>query len=469
MQGCPTLLTLTDAHHETVDTIPTVIKFGGTSVEDASAFRRVTKIVRANESARVVVVVSAMSGVTDALLWCVQAAAGGDAEGVRLSFDGHLARHLNVARALLARDEVTAFELSLESTRREIVGSLEALVDCAAQHAPLQDEIISHGERLSALLTAAILRSDGLPAKYVDTRCCITTDDEYGCATPLFEETKHRTRDELVPLVESSTIPVLGGFIGASKGGTTTTLGRGGSDYSAAIIGTALCAREVQIWTDVPGIMTGDPRIVENARTIACLSYAEAVELSRFGAKVLHPKAALHAAERRIPMRILNSRAPMETGTTVCADAGGSPFPLKGVTHKTGVTTVHVKFSSEFGSNGLLPAALEIIGRCRAVAYVVAQSDAGVSVSLDGAVSLPVVIEELKHLGDVNVEEARAILCLVGEGLLSAPSTAARILRTALDINMSLINQDAPSVSLLFLADEDKAAEAVCRIHEEFL
>jgi aspartate kinase len=444
------------------------MKFGGTSVEDVSAFGRMAEIMWANKTIRPVVVVSAMSRVTDALLAVVQAATGCDAEGARQSLDGHLERYLNVARSLLARTEAATFETSLEGARREIAELLESITACAAAHPSLQDEVISYGERLSALLTAAVLRSSGLPARYVDARRCVTTDDEHGCATPLFGETERHTRAELAPLIGASMIPVLGGFIGASKGGATTTLGRGSSDYTAALIGAALCAREVQIWTDVPGILTADPRVVKSARTIPRLSYTEAAELACFWAGVLHPKAVRPVAERRIPVRVLSSRMPGEVGTTVCADADRSPLPVKAVTHKTGVTTLHIMSSHKPGSNGLLPAALEIIRRRRVVAHGAVESEAGVSVSLDGASSLTALIEELKQLGNVDIEKTRAILCLVGEGLPGAPGTAERVFRTTQDINTSLIEQDTPGVSLLFLADEDKAAEAVLRIHEEF-
>ncbi|HYG09225.1 MAG TPA: aspartate kinase, partial [Pyrinomonadaceae bacterium] len=273
---------------------PTVMKFGGTSVEDARAFARVARIVgaRAQEEERPVVVVSAMSRVTDALLASVDTASTGDADGALRSLEEHFERHMLVARVLPAgaRDELF---LELELARRALGELLRRVASDGEPRRPLQDQILSYGECLSAKLLAAVLAERALPSAYVDARRCIITDDAHGSATPANDETYEHTRAELSPLLAAGRIPVLGGYIGSTADGRTTTLGRGGSDYTAALVGASIGAREIQIWTDVNGVLTADPRVVPHARTIPNLSFAEAAELAYFGAKVLHPKTIL--------------------------------------------------------------------------------------------------------------------------------------------------------------------------------
>lgn len=447
---------------------PTILKFGGTSVEDASAFGRVRRIVRAREGTRAVVVVSAMSRVTDALLESVERAANGELDAAVRLLREHFERHLNVARAHLALESQSTVEAAIESARREIAELLQAAAAHQMPRPVLQDVIVSYGERLSATLLAAVLREDGLPAEYVDARRCIVTTGEHGSSEPLTVETERQTRAEIVPLLDASRIPVLGGFIGASQEGMTTTLGRGGSDYTAALVGAALGAREIQIWTDVTGILTADPRLVKGTRTISRMSYAEAAELAYFGAKVLHPKTIQPAIEQRIPLRICNSRSPEEAGTIVCAEREMSPRTVKAIAHKTGVTIVQITSARMLGAYGFLHAIFEVFNRRRMVVDVVTTSEVSVSLSLDDASALPSIISELKQLGAVQVERPRAIICVVGEGLRGTPGIAARVFSCLTDINVSLISQGASSVNLTFVIEEDHVKEAVSRLHAAF-
>jgi aspartate kinase len=332
----------------------------------------------------------------------------------------------------------------------------------------LQDSVVSYGERLSAILLAAVLREAGLAASHVDARRCIVTKAEHGRAEPLQEETGRCTRAELEPLLEASTIPVLGGFIGASVDGATTTLGRGGSDYTAALVGAALLAREIQIWTDVSGVLTADPRLIKSARTVPAMSYTEAAELAYFGAKVLHPKTIQPAVEQHIPVRICNSRAPREAGTLVGSEAEASPHTVKAIAHKTGVTTVQITSARMLGAYGFLKAIFDIFNRHRMVVDVVTTSEVSVSLSLDDMTTLAAVIAELKELGAVQVERNRAIICVVGEGLKGTPGIAARIFSCLADINISLISQGASSINLTFIIEEANLQEAVSRLHAAF-
>src|SRR6185437_11797535 len=332
----------------------------------------------------------------------------------------------------------------------------------------VQDAIVAFGEILSSTLMAAVLNQRGVEARQVDARRCIITDEEHTCATPLMRETFARTENELIPLVKSGVVPVLGGFIAATLEGVTTTLGRGGSDYTAALIGAALNVDEIQIWTDVTGVLTADPRVVPNAQTIDRLSYSEAAELAYFGAKVLHPKTIQPAIENSIPVRICNSRMPQERGTIVGPQSDTSPRAVKAIAHKTGVTIVQITSARMLGAYGFLRALFEVFERHRTVVDVVTTSEVSVSLSLDEANALSKIVEELQQLGTVGIEKGRAIICVVGEGLRGTPGIAGRVFGTISDINVSLISQGASSINFTFVIGEERVKEAVIRLHEEF-
>jgi aspartate kinase len=450
---------------------PTIMKFGGTSVEGATAIQNVARIVAERQALRPVVVVSAMAGFTDALLASVQQALAGDASGAASTLENHFDRHLRVIDALLSK-ETSRIRLLLGQSRDEIAELLKAMAarddHDRQQRKSLTDAVASHGERLSAAMLAAVLVENKVSSTDVDARLCIITDNDFGSAAPLFDETFRRTRAQLQPLLESSCVPVLGGFIGSTMTGETTTLGRGGSDYTAAIIGAALSSEEIQIWTDVPGVLTADPRMTPKARTVPKLSFEEAAELAYFGAKVLHPKTLQPAIERNIPVRICNSRAQESGSTLVVAETEKSPQTVKAIAHKTGVTTVQVTSARMLGAFGFLRALFEVFDKHRTAVDVVTTSEVSVSLSLDDISALPSIVDELKQLGTVSVEEKRAILCIVGEGLRTTPGIAARIFSTISDINVSLISQGASRINLTFAVEEDRAREAVIRLHQEF-
>ena len=452
------------------------MKFGGTSVEGATAFKNAAGIIFDRQALRPVVVVSAMAGFTDALIssvqqaWTARGTAGAD------SLEKHFDRHLRVVDALM-RGEATRMRELIARSRDEI----KELLDAAAAEVAgasvnetrkrrkfFEDAVVSYGERLSAALLAAVLIENQVVCTDVDARHCIITDDEHGCATPLMTEIVRSTRSQLEPLIASGCTPVLGGFIGATVDGVTTTLGRGGSDYTAALIGAALEAKEIQIWTDVPGVLTADPRLVANARTVPHLSFEEAAELAYFGAKVLHPKTLHPAIERDIPVRICNSRAQESGSTLVVGESKRSSQTVKAIAHKTGVTTVQVTSTRMLGAYGFLSALFEVFAEHKTAVDVVTTSEVSVSLSLDDTTSLGEIVADLEKLGTVSVEEKRAILCVVGEGLRTTPGIAARIFSTISDINVSLISQGASRINLTFAVEEERVRETVARLHKEF-
>jgi aspartate kinase len=408
-----------------------------------------------------------MSGVTDALLASTTIATQQGFNAAIKSLDDTFRRHHHAAQQLLPHS-ADPFSTYLDHAAVRISQLLQTVAGVSATRRATQDAIVSFGELLSSRLLAEALNHRGVKAQQVDPRDCIVTNDEYTCAAPLMTETFARTQQSLRLLLDERVVPVVGGFVGATREGATTTLGRGGSDYTAAILGAALRSEEIQIWTDVTGVLTADPRVVPDAQTVERLSYSEAAELAYFGAKVLHPKTIQPAIEDRIPVRICNSREPHERGTLVGPQTETSPRTIKAIAHKKGVTTVQITSARMLGAYGFLRALFEVFERHRTVVDVVTTSEVSVSLSLDDDSALPAIVEELERLGTVRVEKEQAIICVVGEGLRGTPGIAARVFSTISDINVTLISQGASSINFTFAIEESRVEEAVNRLHEAF-
>ena len=446
----------------------TVLKFGGTSVHDEAALQRLAGIVAAQLDDHPVVVVSAMRGVTDALLTGTQLAREGHAGRAFETVESQISRYSTIAASLLVEEAAAQVDDRVSRAALEISDLLRIISLHPGTFLPLQDEIVSYGERLSAILVAQVLQSAGIEGAAVDARRCIVTTEEHSQAAPLPGPTNERTRAELLPLIARGAVPVLGGFIGSSVAGATTTLGRGGSDYTAAIVGAALEAREIQIWTDVTGFLTADPRVAPNARPIPHLSYSEAAELAFFGAKVLHPKTIQPAVERLIPVRVCNSHFPKEPGTRIDAEAIASPLGVKAIAHKPGITIIQVSSARMLGAYGFLRALFDVFDRNRTAVDVVSTSEVSVSLSLDDTRALAAIVEELRALGTVRVEGGFAIICAVGEGLQSMPGVAARIFGALDDVEIALISQGASNINVTCVVREDAIKGAVRRLHDTF-
>ena len=335
-----------------------VLKFGGTSVADAAAFERAAEIVRANVASPVVVIVSAMSGVTDALIESLLTAANQSSSAALNILDEHFVRHLSVANTMDA-EALAKCRTLIEGIRTEIVGLLNVVAERGLADVLTQDAIASHGERLCASLFTMILEHRGIAASYVDARQCIITDDQHGNANPLIDEVHSRTKTELTPLLEKGLVPVLGGFMGATKEGVTTTLGRGSSDYTATLIGSALEAAEIQIWTDVDGVQTANPNLVTATRTVPVISYLEAEQLAGLGARVMHPRMIEPVIDAGIPIRIRNSRLPDQAGTLICAESDAPKGVVKAIAHRVNSEHGIVACVGDELSNGA-PGAAEI-------------------------------------------------------------------------------------------------------------
>jgi aspartate kinase len=444
-----------------------VAKFGGTSVADAAAIRRLVGIVRSRTAARPVVVVSALAKVTDALLSLAAPVHAGDGTAV----DAAVA-------ALLERHDATALELG--GTR----GAMAAIAeDAAALHRELGaamgrmlrpaelDALAGRGELWSSRLVAAALEAGGLDATWVDIRPIMVTDGRFGRATPSMAALTARARECLRPLVEAGRIPITQGFIGATMDGTPTTLGRGGSDFTAALLGAVLEVERVEIWTDVNGLMTADPRIVPSARTLRAASYEEAAELATFGAKVLHPATAQPLVRAGIPIVVLNSTRPDDPGTIIEPSAelerlGDSP--VRSISWKRDITVVNVRAPRMLGTYGFLRAMFEAFERHEVVVDVLASSEVSVSLTVEDRTRLDAVVRDLGELGDVWVEDHRAIVAVVGIGIRSTPGLAARLFRAVQPANVEVISQGASAINMTFVVRQEDGPDVVRRLHQEF-
>ena len=445
-----------------------VMKFGGTSVEDASAIDRAAGIVRSRLDLHPIVVVSAMAKVTDTLLAMGRAAGAGERERALELSRGVRERHYNAAGELLGTGVFTQFHAQLESefdTLDELLRGIAAVGELTPR---TLDNVASYGERLSSQLVAAAFSTRGLNASHVDSRQCIVTDASFTRAVPLLEETNSAVRDALQPLLDKKRVPVMGGFIGATRDGITTTIGRGGSDFSAAIVGAALDSKSIEIWTDVDGMKTTDPNLCPDARRIKAIGFEEAAELAYFGAKVLHPSTLLPAVQKNIPVYVLNSRNPANEGTRIQAQAPPCRDPFKAIAAKKRVTIVDIVATRMLGSYGFLRQIFEIFDRHRCPVDVVSTSEVSVSVTVESNEAIPAIAAELEQIADVKYSGRKAIVCLVGESLRDTPGIVARVFGAVRDINVRMISQGASEINVTFVIDENDVAAAVKQLHAEF-
>ncbi len=437
-------------------------------MQDATAFSRVAEIVFDQIAFAPVVITSAMSKFTDALLRAFDSAKNGDSTAGFSLLAEHFDRHSKVSAELLDVEGRALIENELELAKQELSDLLMRAERRSLPLSMLKDAIVSYGEQLSSRLLAEVCKAKGINARQMDSRRLIVTDEEYGSAAPIWSETEKLVRLELENLIERGEVPILGGFIAASRSGETTTLGRGGSDYSAALVGAALRAREIQIWTDVTGVLTCDPRICSDARTIDVLSYEEAAELAYFGAKVLHPKTIKPAVDHAIPVRVCNSHQPNEKGTMVLAKSDVSINKIKSIAHKTGITILRISSARMLGSYGFMAALFQVFERFRTVIDVISTSEVSVALTLDNADSIDKIVTELERLGDVEVEHGHAVICVVGEGLRASTGLASKLFSTIDDVNISLISHGASSVNMTFVVKEEKVADVIKRLHNSF-
>jgi aspartate kinase len=445
-----------------------VMKFGGTSVEDATAIGRLVSIVRRQSHRRPVVVVSAMGRTTNALLECARTAAAGDMSSWQSRLDEIAARHFKTAEQLAPQQEVESLREALDKRFIFIRSALEEIGQTGRLTPRLSDAVSSNGELLSSLIVAAALRADGMKGVWVDVRPMMRTNDDFTRAAPQFETANPMLKEGFTAALAGGGAPVTQGFIGSTAGGVTTTIGRGGSDYSASIIGAALGAEELQIWTDVDGILTTDPHIVPEAAKVKVISFAEASELAYFGAKVLHPSTLLPAMAAGIPARVCNSRRPDTSGTSIVRDSPPSRAVVKAIAFKRGIAVLNVTSGRMLMAHGFLSRLFAVFDRHETSVDMVATSEVSVSMTLDDTRRLDAIVAELRSLGDVSVERDAALICLVGENLKFTPGVASRIFSSIEQINVSMISHGASAINVSFIVEGASVEGAVRSLHREF-
>jgi aspartate kinase len=445
-----------------------VMKFGGTSVEDAKAIERTAAIVKGRLAQKPVVVVSAMAKVTDQLLAMGRAAGTGDRKTALKLSRALRERHYNAAGELLGTALFTQFHGDLGVDFDALDELLRGIAAVGELTPRTTDHVAAFGELLSSKIINAAFSARGLASILIDSRECLITDNMHTRATPLFEESNQRLESKLSPLLAADRVPVMGGFIGSTTTGITTTIGRGGSDFSAAIVGAALGAERIEIWTDVDGMMTTDPNVCPEARRIKVISFDEAAELAYFGAKVLHPATVLPAVQRNIPVYVLNSRNPGCEGTRISARAPRCRNVFKAIAAKKRITIIDVAAPRMLLAHGFLKGIFDAFDRHRVAVDVVSTSEVSVSLTVDSNEAIPALAADLAQLADVKYEGRKAIVCLVGENLRETPGIAARVFGELADVKIRMISQGASEINLTFVIDEDVVPEVVRRLHKTF-
>ena len=447
-----------------------VMKFGGTSVEDAVAINRTAGIVRGrlDKGLTPVVVVSAMAKVTDQLLAAASAAGRGDRVGA-LAITARLRnRHLETACALVSPQVMGELGQWIETEFCNLDEVLRGLAAVGELTPRINDMVVSMGERLSSRMIAEAFRERSLDAIYVDARQCIVTDGQHGKAIPQDALIEQRLKEHILPHTSAGRVCVMGGFIGSTEKGVTTTLGRGGSDFTAALVGGGLDAGSIEIWTDVNGIMTTDPRICPNALRVKTISFEEAAELAYFGAKVLHPATILPAVKKNIPVLVLNSRNPENEGTRIISLAPHCRSPFKSIAAKRRLTIIDVVASRMLMSHGYLKAIFDVFDKHKCPVDMVSTSEVSVSLTVDSNDKLPDIAADLSQLADVKYEGRKALICMVGENIRGQNGIAARVFQAIRHVNVRMISQGASEINMSFMIEEDDAEEAIRSLHAEF-
>ncbi len=444
-----------------------VMKFGGTSVESAAAIERVARIVHAHLERRPVVVVSAMGKTTNRLLEIARTAIGGRREDFLSLIHGLRAFHSREARLVVPLSERAELDRTLDDHFQELTELVKGLAVVGELTPRSIDAIASYGERLSSIIVTLAFRHFGVHAAHLDSRRVITTNDKFTHAAPLFPQTYQRLAGTIPPMAQEAVV-VMGGFIGATESGVTSTLGRGGSDFSAAIVGAGIGAEEIQIWTDVDGMLTADPTIFPGGRRVKVISFAEAAELAYFGAKVLHPATVVPAVEKNIPVLILNSRRPAVEGTRIVGHRVPCANPIKSIACKRRITVVNVHSNSMLMAHGFLRRIFEIFDRRETSVDMVATSEVSVSLTIDNTSRIDEILEELREFSDVATESDQTIVCLVGDNIRYTPGVAARVFHALGTVNARMVSQGASLLNLSFVVADADVTRTVESLHQEF-
>src|SRR5215472_2947603 len=441
-----------------------VMKFGGTSVESAAAIERVASIVKARAALKPVVVVSAMGKTTNKLLAIAASAIAGKREDYIPQLHDLRDFHSREARQVVPLADRAALDRTLDDHFQELTELVKGLAVLGELTPRSIDAISSYGERLSSYVVTLAFRHFGMDAVHVDSRRVIVTDRRHTQAAPIFGETYARLERTIPPLAEKHVV-VMGGFIGSTEDGVTSTLGRGGSDYTASIVGAGIGAKEIQIWTDVDGMLTADPTILPGGHRVKTISFNEAAELAYFGAKVLHPATVVPAIEKNIPVLILNSRRPDIAGTRIVAETVPCENVVKSIACKRRIALLNVHSTRMLMAHGFLHRIFEIFDRYETPVDMVATSEVSVSLTIDNLKRLPEITAELRQFAEVESETDQTIVCLVGDNIRYTPGVARRVFNALDGINIRMISQGASLLNISFVVAEQDVFRTVEALH----
>jgi aspartate kinase len=414
-------------------------------------------------------VLSAIAGATNTLIKSARLANEGSFDKAEKQLNALLERHVTILENLVEeRSSIQTLIFEMRRRFEEIKNMCYGISILRELTNRSLDTIASIGEQLSSMIVAEGMKERELPAVLVDAKGFMVTDDQFTCAAPLFDVIEPKAKASILPHFAAKKVVVTQGFIGSTEDGVTTTLGRGGSDYSAAILGALLNAEEIQIWTDVDGILTADPTVVRDARKVKAMSFREGSELAYFGARVLHPSTILPAVKKSIPVRVLNSRRPSATGTLITSDTPKSTSVVKSIAFKKGITVINILSTRMLMAYGFLESIFAVFGKWKTAVDLVSTSEVCVSVTIDSTAYLDEIIDELKEFSDVTLLPKKAIICIVGDEMRNTPGVAARIFNAIKDVNIAMVSEGASEINLSLVVDEDQVEEAVRQLHKEF-
>lgn len=438
-----------------------VLKFGGSSVRDHSMISRVLEITRARLDLAPVLVSSAMGKTTDILLELSDLAEIGEEPNSLAKVADLESSHREAVEHLCGSETLAAASRDLTDLFDQLRGLVHGICLIRECSPRTRDAVLSFGERLATRIIAAAAISQGIPCSLIDARTIIRTNEQFGAAAPDTAATQGLVGTLLRPV--PGKVIVTQGFIGATAQGVTTTLGRGGSDYSATILGSALHAEEVQIWTDVDGIMTADPRVIEGAQSIASISYEEAAELAFFGAKVVHPSTILPAVDQHIPVWVKNTNRPDATGTLI--QLAPQEKGIRAVALKRGITVITVQSSRMLNAYGFLRALFAVFDDHGVSVDLVATSEVSVSVTVEPGVETRELERDLAALGRVTVEPGKSIVCLVGREVLRDAEFISRVFQSVSPAPVRMISLGSSDINLSLVVAEQDADDVLRRVH----
>ncbi len=447
-----------------------VMKFGGTSVQNSEAVKRLLGIVSSRDSQKRVVVVSALAGVTDSLIRIANLSSKGDVvTAIELTKELE-ERHLEMTYELLSNN--SALQIETVDVVKQLFAKLTEIVKVISILEELSDmsmaRILSYGEILSSNIIFRALQDNGLNCTLADARSFIITDSVFLKGEPQTEVISQKVTELLNREFLNNDIIITQGFISATADGVGTTLGRGGSDYTAALIGMAANATEIEIWTDVDGVHTTDPRRVEKTKSIAVMSFSEAAELSFFGAKVLHPATIQPAIEKNIPVRVLNSMEPDRKGTLILKDEVVTDSGVKAISFKEKIIVINIFSMKMLNSFGFLTKLFEVFGKYGTSVDLISTSEVNVSLTIDNERYLSEITGEISQFAHVTVSHDKSQVSVVGKNLKETKGLGKRIFGSISDYNITMISQGASDVNISFVVNREDLANVVGALHKEF-